>query len=144
MAIEKDTKLQAESKLWREERAKRVTASNVGVILSARPGSMGNYARMIMIPRDLSRVNAISWGVQHEAEALREFSAESGLAVSRSGLWISPQYPFLAASPGECHLSCFSVKPEGNHYLLFRLLLLLNLMPDCYFSVLQMAYVKMT
>ena len=47
---------------------------------------------------DLSRVKAVQWGVQNEAEAINHFRKCTGLPVAETGIWLDPN-GVLGASP---------------------------------------------
>ena len=40
---------------------------------------------------DLSRVKAVQWGVQNEAEAINHFRKFTGLPVAETGIWLDPK-----------------------------------------------------
>ena len=61
----------------------------------------------------------MSWGISNEALALKKYeedklmSGNDTLVVTNSGLWVSPDYPFLGASPDGSVYDCSEPNPFG-------------------------------
>jgi hypothetical protein len=94
---------QANCDLWSELRQHRVTASRFQDFLR---NPFTNTKKMLLDPKcDLSRVMAIQWGVENEQNAINAFAAEHG-EVSKVGLFVSKEFPFLGASPDGLWKGC--------------------------------------
>ena len=76
------------STLWHHVRKGRLTASNFGSVLNAGRITPSLLKRLLG-EYDLSRVKAIQWGVQNEAEAINHFRKFTGLPVAETGKWCS-------------------------------------------------------
>ncbi|XP_063384478.1 uncharacterized protein LOC134670606 [Cydia fagiglandana] len=94
---EKATKVQDKSKEWHNLRCCRVTASNFHVACHATTGK-DHLIQRIMNPRAI-HTRAITHGKIHESTAIAKYEEYFGLKVEKSGLHISEEFPFLAASP---------------------------------------------
>ena len=114
--LEKRTRKQAESEEWKSERRKRLTASTVGGI-----AKMRKTTKRSKTVRDLlhSTYNT-RYGIEMETTAQQEYithqhhSDHSCLVVEKCGLFVSPENPWLAASPdGMVHDPCDSSQPLG-------------------------------
>ena len=106
------TTSQSESVMWHEQRKGRITASNMGNVLkhvssgmeivgathSITASIMGYYN----IPHD-HLPKALAWGKQNETQAIERYTKHQSkhhhLDVVRTGLWVSLNEPFIAASP---------------------------------------------
>ena len=75
----------------------RLTASNFGSVLNAGRITPSLLKRLLG-EYDLSRVKAVQWGVQNEAEAINHFRKCAGLPVAETGIWLDPN-GVLGASP---------------------------------------------
>ena len=61
---------------------------------------------------------ALEWGRNHEPIALElykqnKMATNSDIVISKFGLWISPEYPFLGASPDAAIYDPSEKKPYG-------------------------------
>ena len=65
----------------------RLTASNFGAVLSAKRVTP-SLLKTLLGEDDLSGVKAIQWGVNNEAEAIKEFQRQTGLIVKERGIWL--------------------------------------------------------
>lgn len=97
--LEKETRMQRNSKVWHEERKKRITASNFGLICKA-----CQRKTLYSITYDLHYTSvpkgpAIQYGINNEQAALTEYTKVTKNKVFASGLRIHPQYPYLGCSP---------------------------------------------
>ena len=106
--LEESTRHQAESLVWFEHRAGRITASKFSAASKAKlhppPACLvdeivtgGNTAR-------LSNVPAIQWDIKNEPIAREAYLIEAqqchvNLSYRPTGLYINPEYPHLGASP---------------------------------------------
>jgi putative phage-type endonuclease len=98
-AVEMLTREQGDSKLWREERTKRITASNFGLICKAGSGvDQSRLANRLVSPTEFTS-RATAHGKQYEPVAVEQFEKTVGLKTNTCGLFISQICPWLAASP---------------------------------------------
>ena len=86
-AVERLTVGQRENPAWQNLRKGRLTASNFGVILKAK-GVTPSLMKRVMGEYDLSGVQAISWGITNEAEAVKAFETATKMNVKETGLWL--------------------------------------------------------
>lgn len=91
------TRGQRTNPLWHHVRKGRLTASNFGSVLNAGRITPSLLKRLLG-EYDLSRVKAVQWGVQNEAEAINHFRKCTGLPVAETGIWLDPN-GVLGASP---------------------------------------------
>ena len=96
-AVERLTVGQRENPAWQNLKKGRLTASNFEVILKAKRLTPSLMKR-VMGEYDLSGVQAISWGITNEAEAVTAFETVNEMAVKETGLWLH-LYGILGASP---------------------------------------------
>ena len=98
--VEEDTRNQCESDRWKEERRKRLTASRFGEICKIRDTTSFAPTRSAAshIPQAVCSTEAIEYGKASERLA-EEFKKQTGLSVRPSGLVVSSDFPYLAASP---------------------------------------------
>ena len=119
MRIEKETRGQHSNSVWQEQRKGRVTASNFHQVFTkaetilkgrGKGSKKTQYTKLVssIINKgdDISHLPQIKWGLQHEKDAIKSFMAEiasqheGGLdGFKECGLFIRPDYPYLAASP---------------------------------------------
>ena len=82
---------------WHLARKGRLTASNFGAVLAAKRVTP-SLLKKLLGEYDLSGVKAIQWGVNNEAEAIKEFEKKTGLKVKETGIWLD-ESGILGASP---------------------------------------------
>ena len=100
--IELKTRGQAGNKLWKEERAKRITSSNFGSIAKATAiRDFTKLATQMVSPKEFRR-RATSYGGAYESVAVERFEKLHG-ATEECGLYINENFPWLAASPDKSH-----------------------------------------
>ena len=97
VAVENETRSQANSKLWFRYRAGRVTASRMKAVCH-------------MDATNPSQSRQTTWGCKHEKSARDKYvkaqkSKHRNLRVQDSGLVINPLWPFIGATPDGI-LSC--------------------------------------
>lgn len=109
--VEVQTRGQRTNPDWFRFRKNRITASvahsiaNSGFASGKTTTVPESYLRTVLGESGRVQTRAMSWGVEHEAEAVRRYqehqSATLGFAVSvrDCGLFIDPERPWLAASP---------------------------------------------
>lgn len=103
-AVEAGTRDQANSILWFRMRCGRITASKFKSACHTDPASPSVSLIMAIFYPEVHRFRtpATCWGCQHEKVALEKYTSQSqhkNLQVSRCGLFISIEYPFIGASP---------------------------------------------
>ena len=103
--IECNTRQQRLAQLWFDVRRYRITASMFGHVLSRRVDTPpDNLVLRIIQPKQFS-TPATRYGVENEQVALEKYvtyqrnSGHPDIAVSPAGFYISPEYPYLGASP---------------------------------------------
>ena len=88
---------QRDNPSWLKLRKGRLTASNFGAVLNSKRVTPSLIKR-VLGEYSLSGVQAINWGINNEAEAIKAFVQATGLTVEDSGLWLDPS-GILGASP---------------------------------------------
>jgi putative phage-type endonuclease len=91
---------QQRSAEWHTARRGKLTASNLGAAL----GQVGYTSRVQALRRALGTDTfvgnvATDHGTKNEANAILDYQILSGNVVDATGLWIHPDYPWLAGSP---------------------------------------------
>ena len=97
--IEKETRGQSANPMWVQERSIRLTASNFGRVCKLRTSTNpANTVKSLLYSSFLGN-DSTKYGNEHELTAIRAFEEIYKYKVYPCGLFISEQYPFLAASP---------------------------------------------
>jgi len=142
--LEQCTRGQATSKLWHEERTRRITSSKFGLVckkmklLQKYPDrSVSDSFYKNIYSQRCFKSKATDYGIDNEINALNEYKTMSSNHIHTCGLIVNPVIPFLAATPdalvcdnGEagcvevkCPLSCKDLTPveatsvQSNFYL---------------------------
>ena len=121
--VEIETQGQNTNDLWYQQRKGRVTASNFHTfhtkaqsILNRRGQNdkkpvYSSLVSSLFSKSDVSHLPPIKWGTAHEKDALKAFMSDvasqhdGGLqGFKQNGLFIKPDYPYLAASPDSLFL----------------------------------------
>ena len=92
---------QRDNPLWLEMRKARLTASNFGRVWTASQSGRANLDTLrsdITGGRDLSRIPAVKWGVDHEQKAIKTYEELTGYRVEETGIWLFPD-GHMGASP---------------------------------------------
>ena len=103
--IERFTRSQRENSLWYEQRCGHLTASCFHDIVSRKKNSSpDNLVMRFLTRKDISNIPAIKWGIDNKDKAREAYvtkmsSSHIEFKCSPAGLVISPQYPYLGASP---------------------------------------------
>ena len=97
VAVNTATIGQRDNPSWQMLRKGRLTASNFGSVLNCKRVTV-SLIKQILGQRDLSRVQAINWGIINENEAKKVFQQKTHLCVEESGLWLQLS-GMLGASP---------------------------------------------
>lgn len=104
-AIELATQLQRDSELWEAQRRGRITASSFHDVYVLRDTtSTKSLCKRLLMPKSLSHIVAVKWGIDNEDEARQQymqemFSSHESFCCKSSGLVVNPLYPHLGASP---------------------------------------------
>lgn len=103
--LESQTVQQRKSLLWHENRRKRLTASNLGLVILRKSTPSQAFLRNLLSKKKIDQVPAVSHGIHNENEA-RKLYVKKMMRVLRhmtevyhSGLIINPGVPYLGASP---------------------------------------------
>ncbi|CAC5369625.1 unnamed protein product [Mytilus coruscus] len=105
--LEEATRNQAVSPLWFEHRKGRVTASKAHDVLRMREQtSPDNLVRRVCgyNSYDLSRKDAVRWGIEHEDEAREAYISHQktthiNFECKLAGFFVNSKHPFVGASP---------------------------------------------
>ena len=97
IALNKATIGQRDNPCWHMIRKGRLTASNFGSVLNCKRVTQSLIKR-VLGQYDLSRVQAINWGIINESEAKKVFQQKTNLCIEESGLWLHLS-GMLGASP---------------------------------------------
>lgn len=98
--IEKLTRNQSHSQLWYTERRKRLTASKFGEVCKMRDFTSCKIKVHGMLYKPHVMCKSIAYGIEMEPLARANFEALFQVSVQLCGLFIDPEYPYLAATPG--------------------------------------------
>ena len=93
----RNTLAQAGTPAWFDARRLRGTAANISA-LKTRPVSW-TEDKLYKDHVDLSNVPAVKYGIDNEDNALNDLAQQYGHTLTKCGLFVHRQYPFLAASP---------------------------------------------
>ena len=88
---------QRDNPSWHLIRKGRLTASNFGCVMNAKRATPSLIKRLLG-EYDLSRVKAVTWGVNNEEEGVKAFTRLTGQKVTDTGIWLDPS-GILGASP---------------------------------------------
>ncbi|KAM7312312.1 uncharacterized protein ISCGN_009217 [Ixodes scapularis] len=101
--LEKNTRQQSKSPLWRAARRNRLTASSFGEVATRESWSLKGLNNLTST-KDISHVRAVRHGIKYEPAAVQRY--ESALRVlghdiqtSHCGIVVQPDCPWLGASP---------------------------------------------
>ena len=105
--LEAITRNQAISTLWYQHRMGRVTGTKAHDVLTRRDTAIpDNLVKRIVgyVSYDLSKKEAVKWGIQHEDECRQAYSSHQthqhiNFKTELSGFAINSQHPFLGATP---------------------------------------------
>ena len=99
VAVEVSTRGQADNKAWQEARQYHITSSRFGAICKATDKrDMHKLAQDLITPHPLNTA-PILHGRKYESVAVEKFEQKMGLTTHECGLFVSKDYPQLAASP---------------------------------------------
>lgn len=96
--LEKKTRGQSQNPVWKQERKKRLTASNFGNICSMKETT--DPTKLVKrLSTDIPIFPAIAHGLKYEDSAIEKYSQIKNVKVEKCGLFVCPGLPFLACSP---------------------------------------------
>ncbi|KAG0430299.1 hypothetical protein HPB47_022829 [Ixodes persulcatus] len=115
--LEKNSRQQSKSAVWKTARRNRLTASAFGNV-KARQSWTTDRLRRFASDKDLSRVRAIKHGITHEPDAVTKYEKElrrlgHDIQVSCCGLFVDPASPWLGASPDRVVFHATEAVPHG-------------------------------
>ncbi|XP_049340579.1 uncharacterized protein LOC111196789 [Astyanax mexicanus] len=96
--IEKNTREQSESPLWKQVRQPRLTSSRFGEVFKVQ-GESSSQALAARILKGVRQTPAMKRGIDLEPEVLQQYSDLCNVNVSPCGFVIHPDTPYLGASP---------------------------------------------
>ena len=104
--------------VWSVEQRKRITASNVGKIAKRKPTTKVSSAVRQLLYTKFEGNTATRWGILQEETTKAKYLAEKqktspGITTSQSGLVISTENPWLAASPDSLVIDPTENPPQG-------------------------------
>lgn len=111
--IEKSTRKQSKSKIWKSIRKTRITASVSGEIIKAVIGNKRNLEKLCdkIINPKLLYVAAVLHGQKTEEKAFEAYKSISNLNILKCGIFIDNERDYLAATPdGICSNKSFIIE----------------------------------
>ena len=117
-AIELATRSQRLSSEWYNQRQGCITASSFYDVFTFKEKSDSkNLLKRLLLPKDISHLPAVKWGIEKEDTARKEYVAKisplhQGFKCTLVGLVVNPQYPHLGASP-DALVECRCCSSEG-------------------------------
>ena len=118
--IERSTREQASSEVWKSERRKRLTASKVAAIAKMRKTTKRSKKVQELLYSTFRGNEATQYGMQMEDITQKDYisyhqhTGNHSLTVQKCGLFVSPATPWLAASPdGLVYDPVNAVQPFG-------------------------------
>ncbi|XP_028129072.2 uncharacterized protein LOC114325263 isoform X1 [Diabrotica virgifera virgifera] len=97
--LQKMTLDQKDSSVWVKERRQRLTASNFGRICKLRDSTDRKNVVEELLNSKFFGNKYTKYGNDNEPNALKDFEKLLGVKVVNCGVFVSKDYPFLAASP---------------------------------------------
>ena len=96
--LEVNTRQQSHCSLWKEERKKRITASNFGRFMIRKLPVTQKFVDSIKNQKDFCS-SATSYGSASEKVAKIVYRKKTGNHVHECGFVVNPAFPFIGASP---------------------------------------------
>ena len=110
--VEENTRKQASSRVWFQQRSGRVTASKLKSAIATDPAKPSHSLIKSICYPDLHSFRSASckYGIEHENIARKEYAqrmskVHTNFEIAETGLIIEPLYPFMGASP-DAVVSC--------------------------------------
>ena len=128
--LAKETLKQASSTLWADHRTGRITASVAGdVANSVKDGKVTGHSQLARVLGYYGKPHsaAMSWGKTKEHVARKQYIAHhrrrkhTGVTCTETGLWVSLECPYIAASPDgiveckQCGVGLLELKNPYSH-----------------------------
>ena len=88
------------AQMWLGERRKRLTSSNFGSVMSTQPKTDTRKKVAAILYNTFQGNEYTRYGSGKEDEVRQKMAEEFGQEIKKSGLVVSAELPFLAASPG--------------------------------------------
>ena len=130
--LEKASKGQSKSDVWKRQHKGRITASNfhdVNVKVKKLMRKTGQSVKCkvspllakLLLPEDISELPSIKWGCMHEEDAAKAFLMTAGKKhrngkLHSCGLFVSKSHPFWGASPD----NIFSCDCRGKNAMEYK------------------------
>ena len=117
--VELETRAQSDSKLWKDERYKRITASRVGEICKLQQKTKRSTKVEALLHSKFRGNVATQYGIDNEQSTRERYvkyqrqNGHPGLAIQSTGLVISQDNPWIAASPDDRVQDPSSTPPSG-------------------------------
>ena len=117
--LERDTREQSDSNLWKSERKKRITASNVGEICKMMKKTKRSKKVEALLYSSFRGNLATRYGTENEHTArcnyvkYQQDNGHPNLTTQKTGLVVSVSSPWMAASPDDHVHDPDSDNPEG-------------------------------
>lgn len=97
--LERKTVGQHNNPLWQEKRLDRLTASLFGQVVKRKDHTpCHNLVKTVLYHKEIN-CEGVAFGRVHEKTAILKYEEKTGNKVEVCGLFLSPEYPFLGASP---------------------------------------------
>lgn len=90
---------QFDNHVYISHRLHRLTASNFGAVVKRRASTPCDALVKRILKTNTVGTSAMEYGKRNESVAIGKFSDITGYTVLESGIFISTEYGFLAASP---------------------------------------------
>ena len=94
--LEKNTRAQSSSDMWKSERKLRITASNFGRFMVRKAPISEPFLNSLYTP---FTSDPTTYGSRHEKDARQAYSNKTNLHVHDCGLVVNPEFPYLGGSP---------------------------------------------
>ncbi|CAN8019815.1 unnamed protein product [Ixodes persulcatus] len=96
--LEIETRGQADSPRWKDERRKRLTASSFGRVCKMKPTTSCECTVACLLYTFVC-TPAMQYGRDNEPKAIERLETDKGVNVKKCGLFVDREYPYLAATP---------------------------------------------
>ncbi|XP_044762047.1 uncharacterized protein LOC123319241 [Coccinella septempunctata] len=97
--LEEKTRGQHDNALWRQYRQDYLTSSNFGSVVKRKSTTpCHNFVKVLLYKKQLNTAGVL-YGRMNESKAVSLYEHSKNIKVTRCGLFIDPEYPFLGASP---------------------------------------------
>ncbi|GBN01916.1 hypothetical protein AVEN_211855-1 [Araneus ventricosus] len=97
--LEIPTRGQASSERWREEKSFRLSSSYFKQVANRRSSTLFSNLVKRILYGDRIETKAMRYGLANEDVARNQYKIQNGVLVSKCGLFVDPNNPFLCTSP---------------------------------------------